>query len=684
MNFKKIRSVLYIIPFFLAASIMAQKPIVMTNVGKMNVAPGAQMYVDGSIHMYDPTVTEGVQVLQNGTTTLTGDFYQDSHNHVFDVDIKNYTTSTGIIRFAGDEDQTITSKNSENTFNRAKRFIAFPTLEIASGKSVFVQARLGIDANNIAVSKPNGQLHLRSNYTSGEAFDASLRIIKPNISYDDDRSKAPAGAVVVEKSVLAYRDLNTSVASSLMPFASPFEEQLSGYFAGNWVRSPQRDAKFHTQYPYADKTTTLPLIDLDQYVIDPQQYLKAGDAYLIKPRAKKEFDNLIDNPNSLEITGGGAPNPEEYKKDLFVFNSQAYNLQPASKEALMLKPIFNEEITGDASKTINILIGNSYTAPIDLVSLSSYMLNHASLYFNRYIWIFMPGSNTYVSYDAYTGQGGPVQPAPPALITNKDIPSMGVFMIRLAKRNSTGRFTIDRTRLKHGNTAHNLKATEFKDEVFFEITKDGNERQYDVMAVGFRENAKETFDALDMEKFTSPALEVMQIYSLSSDGQKLGSNSIPEGTKSVVMCAVPNGNKGDYTLEASRLESLYGKGLILEDVLTTKKIDLFQNPIYKFSVTESDPEKRFILHFTKDFTSIDETEDRINAYVHNSTLYVRGLSEATDMGSSVTVYDLQGRVLIKSTIDKAPAFELPLSLATGVYLVKINGEKIQTTIKFRN
>lgn len=664
--------------------------VAFVNAGKMYVANQgtASIYILGGVRMIDGV--SAINIKQDGTTKLTGNFYQDSQGHVFDVDASGYGTSKGRICFfdpTGGSDLSekfITSRNVA-TFDRPANYVAFPAVKIDMDKNLIMPARMSADMDTVIAQK-SGKLWLKS-ATSGtgssqKVYDASLRFPKRTTSETDNSTgqvqKAPLGKVIVERDIVPYRG-NTTATGVMFPFATPFAgTQRSGYFAGNWVRRPVADASGHTALPYGDKIDTSKpgnVINRDQYVTDPVENLVAGQGYLIKPLGTSEFDNLPINfpENGLQITGAGAPAVSDYKKTLFVFDGTVYKLAKTA-EQLNLVPAYNKSVTGSSSKTVNVLIGNSYTSAIDLEKLSNYMINHA-LTFNRYIYVYLPHSATYVAYDAY--QHAPGQPTGASVFPERTIPAMGVFMLRLAKKNATGTITIDRTLLTHGNNAHNLRSDNgFNNEVLFTLTSETNPNIYDLSAIGIRETAKETFETLDMPKFIGEVVETPVLYSLSSDNEKLMSNSIPEDVKSVKLCVESGFETAEKcTLQVSRQESMHSEYLILEDKVMHRFIDLYNQDNYSFILNPQDAKDRFVVHFTQqegmgeEYTNMAPLKLFYNRQSHN--LEVIGLTD-NDLNSKITIADTQGRVLMQRPVAESVAVD---HFPEGIYIARITGER---------
>ena len=657
----------------------------LVNAGKMYVSSSGaanNIYVLGSVRMVDGVIP--VNIVQQGVTKLTGHFYQDCAGNVFNTDASGIGTSTGTITFTGEAfDKEITT-TSLPAFNRSDNYIAFPNVQIDMNKNLILPSRMAADMDKLEVSNgKTGKLWLKSTNDGsdeiGRIYDASLRFPKRSGDADNtgtQSAKAPAGKIVVERAIDGYRG-DTRGQGVIFPFATPFfETQRSGYFAGNWVHRPVRDASHHTQYVYGDKAIPgTDLISRDQFVTDPLEKLAAGQAYLIKPLGLTEFPDLVkDYDFALQITGAGAPTVDDYKKTMFVFDGSVYKL-PQEDEQLNLMPIFDATVSSVKNKAVRILIGNSYTAPLDLKKISLYLYNHPSLYISRNIQVYVPHQTPgYVPYDILQHIQGKV--SAPSLLTNHTIPGMGVFMIILHDGyNSTGNLKIDRSFLTHDNNPHNLRsATGFYDEILFTLKSEYYSQTEDRAAIGFRAGAKETRDDLDMVKSKSDILETGPVlYTLSSDNVNLASNAIPAGTSNVRLCIESNHKESDRCrLHFSRQESLNTECVILEDKFTGRFIDLRDLEYYDFTLYPGEQKDRFVVHFTMPTNINDMNTQALRIFYNNrtQTLEVIGITGKDDK-SALIVTDTQGRILKKENLKESHKLD---NLTEGTYIAKIIGE----------
>lgn len=117
--------------------------------------------------------------------------------------------------------------------------------------------------------------------------------------------------------------------------------------------------------------------------------------------------------------------------------------------------------------------------------------------------------------------------------------------------------------------------------------------------------------------------------------------------------------------------------IILEDKQTGKKVEMNPETVYETTIKPTDNENRFVLHFIRNVDGIedelqDETSSKsITSYYANSTLTVAGFDEA-DFGSSLSVYDIQGRAIRHAKVDDF-TMNIVDTFSPGAYIVKVVG-----------
>jgi hypothetical protein len=685
--------------------LFSQTATVFVNTGDMHVGR-ATASTDISLAVFGSMVTQNTAVTnQESVTTLTGNFYHDATTHAFTTDTYGWGTSIGTIVFR-DGEATLGNKRyiaatylidgTGVTFDRGLHYVAFPHIEIATTDTLVIPSRMGLDAATIRNSG-GGKMLLKSTVESGSVYDASLRI-----SGSAGNADVNAGSVIIERDLRLYRDN----INPLFAFASPNVNMRSGYFAGNWIRKmlPTGSNK-HVEYPYGNMPNTPAngYISTDQYLKDPTESFVTGDAYLIKPRPTGfNYQDLV-NQGGLSITGTAGLSLFDTPK--FVFNGTPYTLPPIDEQVFAEKQLFTHTLTGALPNTVNWVIGNSWTSAISLDSLRKVILDHPDIWFESIIYLFPAGSTNYQPYYLSLGGNFPNnQILDPEV---KSIPSQSIFMLRVlsdaqartqgagGSYNQHGTFTLQKrnfetkpgTQLRalqiHSNAAHNnLRASEaepvYRDEVLFRITPEANPNIYDLAAISLRQNTQETFGTQDFEKVYLPENDAFSLFTLSADDRKLTVNAVPPGTRSVKLCLDPGISGGKLTLTASRTESL--DQIWLEDLFTHLIINLKQQDTYTFVVAPKDTPNRFIVHFNTPTGLESISENFLQCYYSHGELVIKGLLPS-DVGGTITVFDIQGRALKKATITQTPETHLPFALSEGVYITKLQGNRT-VTVKF--
>ncbi|MDR1679468.1 MAG: hypothetical protein LBR81_06785 [Prevotellaceae bacterium] len=645
----------------------------LLNRGKMYIAPtvienGASMYVQHAVRC-----DSVAHITLNGVLKIGGSFIQDSKAHVFATGSNGYTTSTGKLVFTSSQKvaRHITTTNF-NSFNRGTQYIAFPHIVIETTDTIVMPARMGIDALSVKRNHidSTGFFLLKSDITGTLVYDASLRITGTGSS----TALVDAGAVIVEQYMGAYRGGN-----QLFPFATPYHNtQLSGYFAGNWVRQVHRDDMQHSAYVLGNKpaATGSNVINLDQYVINARDKLSAGTAYLIQPRPAGFDYGTLQATGGLALTGAEA---SLYDQNKFTFNGNVYTL-PAYQEQLFADDaLFTHTFPAatPVTGTLNWVIGNSYSAPLSIDSIRK-EIEISALVFAPYIYIYSLGTT---SYQAVSLSGDGISP-PYAF---DEIPAKSVFMIRVS-RNQTGSnfpaasFTIGKKHLRHGNLSHNLlraSAADSNRDIGFRITPEENSNIYDLTAIGLRQKASLSSDTYDIPKIYTTAQEGFQLYTNDAGSSKLSANGIPLDADSVLMGFKPQAGEMSYALTVSQKNE--GE-LWLKDLKTDAIIDLLQTPFYSFTGTGSDAENRFIVYLkeperlvTASVSPVNTNSD-ISVNFSGDRLTVSGLC-AADINARVYIYETTGKAIFSDIISHYPQQEFNTAIPTNVYIVSIRGQR---------
>jgi len=642
------------------------------------------LYISGAIRHLTEASGDSVIMINNGTTDLAGNFYQDAQTNIFGINAAtSLTLSTGIFRFVNNHGSNakryISTSSSDSltctSFDRGSYYIAFPNVILDSNDSLVIPARMGIDVISLhrGTTNTQGNVVLRSDRINGYDYDASFRVTGSGTS----ASLVDAGSVVVEREVGLYRG-----SSSLFPFASPFyNTQISGYFAGNWVRHPLVDGSYdNVTYVYGNKDTNPSdgYIDADQYIKYPNQVLIPTSAYLIKPRPSGfDYSTLIAT-NGLNYTGSDA---SAYDKDKYIFNGKVYSTTPYSEQLFAEDNLTSKTVAGIPTSTVNWLIGNSYTCPISTKQLAQKLQSCSGLTFSPTLYVYSTGSQSYQPM-TISNSGSDI------VVSNyTEIPSMSIFLIRLSKNTvQNGTLTLDKSILRHGKYSHgtpdavksemNQSISGVTNQINFRLSPIDNDKVYDLAAIGLRENAVAGKDNYDVDKAYNPDQNNFQLYTLSANNAKLSANGVPLNTECVTLAVRPTDTSATYKLTASNMETLSSEGVWLVDKTTKDTINLKDQPSYTFLVNSNDSANRFNVYFIKPTINkpIKDTNTAIYGYFSNDNLIINNLSES-DLKSVIKLYDMYGRVVKIISVTNYPQISIPNKYASGVYAACIVGTR---------
>lgn len=205
---------------------------------------------------------------------------------------------------------------------------------------------------------------------------------------------------------------------------------------------------------------------------------------------------------------------------------------------------------------------------------------------------------------------------------------------------------------------------------------EGNTWQQSV--VRLEPDANEQFDCR-YHAFFRPGF-APQFYAVM-DGNRLLVYAVREihNDLTIPFAFIKNDEGNDFLIEL--LETIPHTTPILADLKTGTVHELTPNSPYTFTAEENDDPMRFELRFgqTEDPTSITTPAQQQTAtiYTRKNTLHIN-LNEATT-GNRIDVYDTSGRLLIQQQLGQGTHHQKPLSLQTGIYVVRlISPQHIQT------
>jgi hypothetical protein len=271
------------------------------------------------------------------------------------------------------------------------------------------------------------------------------------------------------------------------------------------------------------------------------------------------------------------------------------------------------------------------------------------------------------------------------------IAPMQVFLLQASK---DVQITLDPSELmKHGPAQLSKSASQEvqKDWFFLEVeaTKDNTK---DRTSIRFSEDGRLAYDnvrdtqkgiASKSGKTETTGVTSNLLYTKSSDGIAMLGKEVPTSVVELPLYYVPPTTTQTVKLRTHGLDQLESvQNVWLVDKYENRTVKLTSDTEYEFvaqpeAATQLD-ENRFVLRFQDaDADIIGNGDDAISCYYNSSTLYIDGLTDE-DKGSMVQVFDMQGRLVMKDTVDRVPSDEFSKMLAHGTYVLKITGKRSHT------
>ncbi|MDR3327176.1 MAG: T9SS type A sorting domain-containing protein, partial [Prevotellaceae bacterium] len=670
--------------------------VVLTNFGLLTGTSNSKIFVDGAVKTKDNSA-----IKEDGEMILTGNFYQAANTPAFAIDANNgLGTSTGKVTFRKNyAERKGISRIRQITFgpdaaspDRGIQYIAFPNIFIETGDTLVVTPTMGIDARGIT---GKGVLLLASDSINGGVWDASLRlpVATGNSTSTDDYAQdiVRAGKVAIERYMLTYRN-NSS--NALFPFATPYTNQRSGYFAGNWVRNPILDNNGYAMFPLANAMDGSGSIFPEYYLTDAEETFLVGQPYLIKPRIRT-FRYGLDGNFELKLTDVNL----DHDLDMFLFDGTPYCMPYLAEQIVTNETIFNRTwISSNSLSNKYMPVGNSYSAPLSVDSINKRIVS-SSVGIGPDIYVLLAGQTSYKSFKI-----DPTTRASQSAFYTDYIPSQSVFMLIRQGNAASSSLSIGRDCVVHAARSNNMRdadrglaparsgvarsSVDRSNLLKFQVNTDESDHIFDVAAVFVREDAQAGADVYDMSKMASSEVDLFSLYMTDiTSGAKQLQTGVPLETKSVRMGFKPTSLGGNYVLTASNVESMTTDAVILEDTKENVFQDLRVNDTYNFSSLAEDAVNRFVVHF-KPVNTAEETTytdlatmNNINIYAFNNTIFINNLDE-NDMNTSVGIFDVAGKQAGKFTVNGYPQMTYNAqNLVQGTYIVrKLDGR--QAVAKF--
>jgi hypothetical protein len=248
------------------------------------------------------------------------------------------------------------------------------------------------------------------------------------------------------------------------------------------------------------------------------------------------------------------------------------------------------------------------------------------------------------------------------------IPAMQGFWVQAVNPSNT--ITIPTTSRVH-NSSNWLKS-ETNDKILL-ISHDVETGMLQKSRIRFNADATPDYDLLFDSRFM--AWYAPTFYSIAG-AENLSTNTLPEFTDELV---IPFGFKknGSSNFSIELAETIEGKTIYLTDLKTNTVHKLSENPIYAFTSAEGDDPNRFLLHFGLVSVGEQLPTETLQAYAYSNRLYVNSSLEK----ASLSVYDLQGRLLLQRQINEVGLQSVEMEMPAGVYIVRLQNTQQSKSVK---
>ncbi|MBP1664293.1 MAG: hypothetical protein H6Q19_1433, partial [Bacteroidetes bacterium] len=225
-----------------------------------------------------------------------------------------------------------------------------------------------------------------------------------------------------------------------------------------------------------------------------------------------------------------------------------------------------------------------------------------------------------------------------------------------------------------------VKASEIRPRLRMVVSNGTNS---DEMLIVGKSYASNSLDSYDIEKMSADNTAIPEIYSVLDNNELVinSMNTLTEG--STVNLGFRPGKIGSFTIEATQLENIDAKVMLLDKVAVTEQ-ELTAGIPYTFSVEDAAATNdRFVVKLvskvptgievgnaSRDLTVFTNRNNRIQV-IYNGEISAQ---------TAVSVYNVAGQKLNTQKITKA-ATELNGNFRPGVYMVQFTDNKKNITQK---
>lgn len=276
--------------------------------------------------------------------------------------------------------------------------------------------------------------------------------------------------------------------------------------------------------------------------------------------------------------------------------------------------------------------------------------------------------STYKAYSLNDGDRGDdtfvLRPMQPFFVQKSaETPDLSTGMPLVGRQVNT---TIDRSRAPRP-----IVKDENRQKLNLELYCNDNDTADDYTRVVLNEQASLGYETVrDASKFMSMDANVAQLYTLGADNHPMAINERPYEDGNVALGVLLPATDRTYRIAALRAD----RQAWLYDAETCMEFDLTEGD-YIFSASKTGIDnKRFSIRLAPASTS---SVDGINETVKVAG-NVGSISVTAPAGAAVAVFGTDGSIITNTTAENGT---LEISVAGGVYVVKVNGESYKTIVK---
>lgn len=304
------------------------------------------------------------------------------------------------------------------------------------------------------------------------------------------------------------------------------------------------------------------------------------------------------------------------------------------------------------------LVGNPYTASIDWTSTELTKDNIVDAF-----WIYLNDQGSYGAYNDTTGMA--------INLDGPEIPSNHAFWVKVNEglETDTGSLTLSPGALT-ANSGSYLKSAKRAKYPGFKLMG-GSPGGTDETAVAFIPGAETGEDIFDTEKMNSNNKDLLQLFTLDSESQKLCINGLPELATDSIALGFNAGRPGTFSVQMSADYLEAGQELMLIDNETGGDINLSEGD-YQFDVSNKgiNSERFFLKVVQKATTPViapKEDKSRCKVYTRHRHIFI----ETPDIHNiRFSMSDIKGRTIGNGTMDPETRHRLDTP-RPGIYILNI-------------